>query len=101
MSAIEVVRQRHSPSHLVEAGGVQVQKNGHERSFFDGGGMSRRRRHVPGSRGPSYRCALFTASSISDRKSVVQGKSVSVRVDLGGRRIIKKTTHTETKCRRA
>src|SRR3546814_18210000 len=27
---------------------------------------------------------------ISDRKSVVQGKSVSVRVDLGGRRMIKK-----------
>src|SRR3546814_14706879 len=27
---------------------------------------------------------------ISDRKSVVSGKSVSVRVDLGGRRIIKK-----------
>src|SRR3546814_14298050 len=26
----------------------------------------------------------------ADRKSVVQGKSVSVRVDLGGRRIIKK-----------
>src|SRR3546814_15762867 len=28
----------------------------------------------------------------ADRKSVVSGKSVSVRVDLGGRRIIKKTT---------
>src|SRR3546814_14940202 len=27
-----------------------------------------------------------------DRKSVVEGKSVSVRVDLGGRSIIKKTT---------
>src|SRR3546814_15037729 len=27
----------------------------------------------------------------SDRKSVVEGKSVSVRVDLGGRRNIKKT----------
>src|SRR3546814_15635653 len=27
-----------------------------------------------------------------DRKSVVWGKSVSVRVDLGGRRIMKKTT---------
>src|SRR3546814_16948950 len=27
-----------------------------------------------------------------DRKSVVSGKSVSVRVDLGGRRIIKQTT---------
>src|SRR3546814_16398491 len=26
----------------------------------------------------------------ADRKSVVEGKSVSVRVDLGGRRIIKK-----------
>src|SRR3546814_11818189 len=34
-----------------------------------------------------------------DRKSVVQGKSVSVRVDLGGRRIIKKKitlSHTKT-----
>src|SRR3546814_14675739 len=30
--------------------------------------------------------------SPSDRKSVVSGKSVSVRVDLGGRRIIKKKT---------
>src|SRR3546814_12338688 len=33
---------------------------------------------------------------IEDRKSVVSGKSVSVRVDLGGRRILKKknTKHT-------
>src|SRR3546814_18817235 len=30
------------------------------------------------------------AQEEADRKSVVQGKSVSVRVDLGGRRIIKK-----------
>src|SRR3546814_16105856 len=30
-----------------------------------------------------------------DRKSVVEGKSVSVRVDLGGRRIIKKKTRRE------
>src|SRR3546814_18559129 len=30
--------------------------------------------------------------SLADRKSVVSGKSVSVRVDLGGRRIIKKKT---------
>src|SRR3546814_17969957 len=29
----------------------------------------------------------------ADRKSVVQGKSVSVRVDLGGPRIIKTNTH--------
>src|SRR3546814_14232389 len=36
-----------------------------------------------------------------DRKSVVEGKSVSVRVDLGGRRIIKKKSNTTTKNRRA
>src|SRR3546814_20156051 len=29
---------------------------------------------------------------VSDRKSVVEGKSVSVRVDLGGLRLIKKHT---------
>src|SRR3546814_19128802 len=34
------------------------------------------------------RCPAFGR----DRKSVVSGKSVSVRVDLGGRRIIKKKT---------
>src|SRR3546814_14794373 len=38
---------------------------------------------------------LFLGSTLhgggeKDRKSVVEGKSVSVRVDLGGRRIIKK-----------
>src|SRR3546814_16307529 len=31
-----------------------------------------------------------------DRKSVVEGKSVSVRVDLGGRRIIKKKNRRAT-----
>src|SRR3546814_12391412 len=35
-------------------------------------------------------CAPISQSLASDRKSVVEGKSVSVRVDLGGRRIIKK-----------
>src|SRR3546814_15241074 len=35
------------------------------------------------------KCIKVTADA-SDRKSVVQGKSVSVRVDLGGRRHIKK-----------
>src|SRR3546814_19285211 len=32
---------------------------------------------------------------LGDRKSVVSGKSVSVRVDLGGRRVIKKKIHTK------
>src|SRR3546814_19823159 len=31
-----------------------------------------------------------TVTALSDRKSVVEGKRVSVRVDLGGRLIIKK-----------
>src|SRR3546814_18149300 len=32
--------------------------------------------------------------AVPDRKSVVQGKSVSVRVDLGGRRRMRKTLYT-------
>src|SRR3546814_17699092 len=36
------------------------------------------------------RLAFQGAQRIVDRKSVVLGKSVSVRVDLGGRRLIKK-----------
>src|SRR3546814_2066080 len=41
----------------------------------------------------SSRALIFPGGAIAhfeDRKSVVSGKSVSVRVDLGGRRIIKK-----------
>src|SRR3546814_16759018 len=39
---------------------------------------------------------IFSSSAgpCEDRKSVVEGKSVSVRVDLGGRRIIKKKNNT-------
>src|SRR3546814_12786487 len=33
----------------------------------------------------------------TDRKSVVEGKSVAVRVDLGGRRIIKKKKVTQSR----
>src|SRR3546814_15781988 len=45
-----------------------------------GGGWRRRQGHAPGGRGAGFR----------DRKSVVWGKSVSVRVALGGRRNHKK-----------
>src|SRR3546814_3067389 len=37
-----------------------------------------------------HRHRLYGTGGHGDRKSVVSGKSVSVRVDLGGRRIIKK-----------
>src|SRR3546814_15877346 len=49
---------------------------------------------------PEYSASTHTGSnrqarrSRSDRKSVVEGKRVSVRVELGGRRIIKKTKTT-------
>src|SRR3546814_20785211 len=36
-------------------------------------------------------------AGMGDRKSVVEGKSVSVRVDLGGRRILKKKKYIITK----
>src|SRR3546814_15371204 len=39
--------------------------------------------HLPGD-------CLWAYHNVGDRESVVQGKSVSVRVDLGGRRIINK-----------
>src|SRR3546814_18325598 len=39
---------------------------------------------------PGQGCLNVHASLLPDRKSVVSGKSVSVRVDLGCRRIIKK-----------
>src|SRR3546814_11684953 len=39
--------------------------------------------------------AALTGQSQSDRKSVVEGKRVSVHVDTGGRRIIKKKKATQ------
>src|SRR3546814_17667578 len=44
----------------------------------------------------SWRAAWKTLSTDRDRTSVVEGKSVSVRVALGGRRIIKKKKHIVT-----
>src|SRR3546814_15234984 len=75
----------------------------------------RQRRASLGGRGQLHRTAGGKASGLinegdlprSDRKSVVSGKSVSVRLDLGGRRSIKKNNkqyplthhypHTKTK----
>src|SRR3546814_18691267 len=38
---------------------------------------------------------IVWVGALQDRKRVVEGKSVSVRVDLGGRRIIKKKNNTQ------
>src|SRR3546814_17108213 len=42
---------------------------------------------------PGIAEACCCSHTIRDRKSVVSGKSVSVRVDLAGRRLITKKTH--------
>src|SRR3546814_18970573 len=53
---------------------------------------------VPGGWAGGWRSGCRSSVG-GDRKSVVQGKSVSVRVDLGGRRIIKKKTfHVHNVC---
>src|SRR3546814_20002824 len=44
-----------------------------------------------------YRDSDESPHQIGDRKSVVEGKSVSVRVDLGGRSIIKKKIQKNNK----
>src|SRR3546814_11173658 len=46
--------------------------------------------HVPGPLGMSDVTFDPSADQSADRRSAVSGKSVSVRVDLGGRRIIQK-----------
>src|SRR3546814_16933604 len=50
----------------------------------------RRRFHLRALRLPLHIPRAIERLKLLDRKSVVSGKSVSVRVDLGGRRIIKK-----------
>src|SRR3546814_14977356 len=40
---------------------------------------------------------LFADAGLEDRKSVVSGTSVSVRVDLGGRRVLKKKSQSHHK----
>src|SRR3546814_17510779 len=62
---------------------------------------------MPCSAVPSTRMAILPLRKsigamrrdFADRKSVVEGKSVSVRVDLGGRRIIKKKNNNYTTIR--
>src|SRR3546814_13933397 len=48
----------------------------------------------PGSSTSSADCVEHAEMACEDRKSVVEGKGVSGRVDIGGSRIIKKKTNT-------
>src|SRR3546814_12611551 len=66
---------------LESANGLQTLGLAPDRSAVDFEWQQRRLRK---------QCSDFRRRAFEDRKSVVEGKSVSVRVDLGGRRIIKK-----------
>src|SRR3546814_14315947 len=77
--------------------GVDCDVNGRRRPrLCPTGAIAGRRRRVAGEWGRGDRRHRLphrpagTPIADADRKSVVEGKSVSVRVDLGGRRIIKK-----------
>src|SRR3546814_19868455 len=78
------LRLRHRPRAADADAGSGAAARGDRRGAADGAILPAL---APQRRG---RCALP-----ADRKSVVSGKSVSVRVDLGGRRIIK-TQHNES-----
>src|SRR3546814_12182434 len=64
---------------------------------FRGDRQARARQGSRGDRSAAAEFARRVAPPRCDRKSVVQGKGVSVRVDLGGRRIIhNKKASTQT-----
>src|SRR3546814_13361215 len=64
-----------------------------ERAMFGGADM---RPDEAAAIGAAGNLAEVVLPGLPDRKSVVEGKSVSVRVDLGGRRIIQNTTTLQT-----
>src|SRR3546814_14031609 len=85
-------------SHDPADGSIQWPGSRCRRYAGEGDRSARKQRHRTAWR-------IFFEHRAGDRKSVVSGKSVSVRVDLGGRRIIKKkkiiehpTRTTDTQC---
>src|SRR3546814_20574589 len=62
---------------------------------FAGTAGWRDHRHLDHARPAAARRAARRRTRAGDRKSGVKGKSVSVRVDLGGTRILQKKTQTE------
>src|SRR3546814_13252796 len=62
--------------------------------------LRRRAERREGRRAHRRRVAAPRIAMPSDGKSVVSGKSVSVRVDVGGRRILKNKKHTNMKNQR-
>src|SRR3546814_16492275 len=82
--------QRRIVRHHVGRGEALGEFLGDEAGGEVAGGEARMR-HDRGEEGNIVR----NAADIEDRKSDVEGKSVSVSVDLGGRRIIKKNKNKQ------
>src|SRR3546814_18065819 len=88
-------RRRHTRCALVT--GVQTCALPISRPRTCPGGRSNRSCRAPRPRrNRPRRAAPAPRRRCRDRKGVVEGKSVSVRVDFGGRRIIKKKKQTHT-----
>src|SRR3546814_18759407 len=81
-------RDRARGERLRRESGIEQGRAGRDAADARGGDRIRRRRPVRTGAVDQRRRAL-------DRKSVVSGKRVSVRVDLGGRRILKKKKHKQ------
>src|SRR3546814_20322669 len=85
-NAVGVVEELHRAADLAElAGGIVVDAAAPLLAHH----LALRQHHVVGEPEVGHAVGL-----VLDRKSVVSGKSVSVRVDLGGRRILKKKKHS-------
>src|SRR3546814_20494793 len=76
-----VERRESDPESVAKAAKASMAVHVRAMLDFQAGGC---RRPIPATTSARWR---------RDRKSVVQGKSVSVRVDLGGRRILNKKTN--------
>src|SRR3546814_15435278 len=71
---------------------------GDEGAYFSGQGLCRLNvRLAAACNRLTSRKSRSSPRTLRDRKSVGKGKSVPVRVDLGGRRGMKKKTHEKTK----
>src|SRR3546814_14607067 len=88
--ALPILRRRQRRASARSAAPMRWPPNSGSRSSIRRPPVPRPRRN------PRRRTDRPGFSQNGDRKSVVSGKSVSVRVDLGGRRIIKKKKNKQT-----
>src|SRR3546814_12062354 len=92
-AAANTIRSAMNPIEEMEAYSAMAQAGIKVRAIAETFGIAKKvveQRIAIGNLAPSARDLVRSGTRQIDRKSVVLGKSVSVRVDLGGRRICKK-----------